>query len=80
MSTLSFTQKARLYNCIGKSNIRPHTTKYFNKNYVNYCRKSKAYYTWQNLGLRFINVMPPCAKNVTNSHFKRVILTGNIWV
>ena len=57
-----------------QSNIHPCCTRNRNKYDVNFCRRSKAYNAWQNLGLRLLNVLPSSAKNVTNTHFEEVVL------
>ena len=37
-------------------------------------------HTWQNLYLRLFNVLPATAKNVTDTHFKKVVLKWLVYI
>jgi hypothetical protein len=51
-----------------------HIHSYNDRYDVTFCRKANEGNTLQYLSLRLFNVLLPSAKNVANTHFKKIIL------
>ena len=57
-----------------RSTVHDHSTRSCEDLCLKYCRTSKALNSWEIFGVKFFNLLPSNARNVSITHFKNVLL------